>query len=394
MTIACPKCGRAHALPDGSSDNKRLFFLCSQCKHKVVVDGRKKFVTGTVGTAAVRETSTKPTLSFLLESTACLFSVPTFLMTLLFSLAGFLLVGVVLFVVVRNISFFSSAPALLAAVIGITAFLVIYGYSILLYLIAKVRYYLIDHPSAGATDWKFILFDLPEDAITLLLLFVCVPLVTAAVAVPVHFMGKWGFLYTGFAFPVLLCLSLIGILLFVFFRTVPAIIAGKSFYIRQSIASLITFVLREALNIPVYLILIDLITFVISMFVLSFLWLASFLSLAGLGSLLYPTFIGQIKAEIPAGAEQFIALLASGTLSFPVKAGIILLALFFVLTALTASSFIITVRQNLTAQACWIMHTNPGKSVPRYITLLIIAALAAVLFFVFTLLPFIRLFAR
>lgn len=393
MTIACPKCGRAHALPDGSSDNKRLFFLCSQCKHKVVVDGRKKFVTGTVGTAAVRETSPKPAISHILDSTACLFSVPSFLLTLLFSLAAFLLIGVVSFVVVRNISFFTANPAILAAVIGTTAFLVLYGYSVLLYLIAKIRYYLIDHPSAGATDWKFILFDLPEDAVTLLLLFVCVPLIIAAISAPVYFLGEWGVLYSGFAFPVLLCFSFVCILLFAFFRTIPAIIAGKSFYIRQSIASLISFVLREALNIPVYLILIDLITFVVSVFVLSFVLLAAFLSLAGLGSLLDPSFAGQLKTGIPAGAAQLIGLLSSGTLSFPVKTGIILLALFLLLTVLTASSFVITVRQNLTAQACWIMHTNPGKSVPRYITLLIIAGLG-VIFFGFTIFPFIRLLAH
>lgn len=394
MTIACPKCGRAHALPDGLSDNKRLFFLCSQCKHKVVVDGRKKFVTGTVGTAAVRESSPRPALSSLLESTACLFSVPSFLLTALFSLASFLLVAIVSFVVVRNISVLISYPAVLAAICAITAFLVLYAFSILFYLIAKIRYYLIDHPSTGATDWKFIFFDLQDDAPVLLVFFVCVPLVLAAVAIPVYFLGKWGVFYSGFAFPVLLCLFFICIILFAFFRIIPAIIAGKSFYFKQTVASLTSFMLREALNIPVYLILIDLITFAVSVFVLSFFWIAAFLSLGGLGALLDPSFVGQIKTSLPAGTAQFFGLLASGTLSFPVKAGIILIALFLLLAVLAASSFIVTVRQNLTAQACWIMHTNPGKSVPKFITILFIIAFAVLCLLGFTLLPLVRLFAH
>ena len=395
MTIACPKCGRAHTLPDGSSDNKRIFFLCSQCSHKVIVDGRKHFTTGTQGTVSFRETEPRPTLSSIIESTACLFSAPSFLLSLVFSFASFLILAVVSLAVMKNISFLLSNPALLAGIAAVTFFVLMYASIILFYLIAKIRYFKADHPFAETIDWKFITFDLPDDSLTLLLFFVCVPCAAVLVLLPVYALNEWGLLYTGFALILFVPLSLLCVLFSLFFRIIPAVVAGKALYLRQSISSLCAFALREALNIPVYLILVDLITFVVSLAVLSLFFLTVFMSLAGFSLLLDPALTAQIKAGLSSASFTGIAgIAAAAGLSFPVKAGFILILLVLLIAVISVYSFILTIRQNLIAQACWIMYSNPGKSVPRYVTILIISAIALILMGAFTFLPFLKSLSR
>jgi DNA-directed RNA polymerase subunit RPC12/RpoP len=395
MTIACPKCGRAHTLPDGSSDNKRIFFLCSQCSHKVIVDGRKHFTTGTQGTVSFRETEPRPTISSIIESTACLFSAPTFLLSLVFSLASFLFLSVVSFAVIKNISFLLTNPALLAGIGAVTFFTITYVSIILFYLIAKIRYFKADHPFADTIDWKFITFDLPEDSLTLLLFFVCVPLAALLILLPVYALNEWGLLYTAFALILFVPLVFFCVLFSAFFRVIPAVVAGKALYLRQTISSLFSFAFREALNIPVYLILIDLISFVISLAVLSLFFITVVVTIAGFSLVLDPSLTAQIRAGVSSASFTGIAGIAAiAGLSFPVKAGLVIISLVLLLVIIAVYSFILTIRQNLIAQACWIMYSNPGKSVPRYVMILIMSAIALTMMGAFTFLPFLKLLSR
>ena len=394
MTIACSKCGRVHTLPEGASDNKRLSFFCSQCGHRVVVDGRRNFVAGTTGTASFKEAAASPSISSLLESTSCLFSVQTFLVSTLFSIVAFLLLSSVSFVIVKNASFFLSNRLILALLGATTAALLIYGYGIVLYLIAKIRYYKIDHPHEESVDWKFILFDFHEDSITLFVFFVCIPFLVLLLSLPVCLLDDGGILYSGLAFPFIMPLALFCVILFTFLRIVPAALAAKALYFRQAVSSLKKFAIREALHIPVYAVLIDMIASLISLIVLSFFWLAIFATLAVFASFLDPSITGQFKTLASSGFLQLSGISAMSDISFAAKAGTLLIAFFLLVSVLLSFSFVITVRQNLTAQACWIMYSNPGKSIPKYVLVLIFTACALVFASMLWTLPFVRLLFR
>jgi hypothetical protein len=119
------------------------------------------------------------------------------------------------------------------------------------------------------------------------------------------------------------------------------------------------------------------------------------MSLAGFSLLLDPSLTAQLKAGLSSASLAGLAgILAAASLSFHVKAGIILILFVLLITVLAVYSFIMTIRQNLIAQACWIMYSNPGKSVPRYITILFISAIALVLMGMFTFLPFLKIISR
>ena len=394
MTIACSKCGRVHTLPEGASDNKRLSFFCSQCGHRVVVDGRRNFVAGTTGTASFKEADVSPSISSLLESTSCLFSVQTFLVSALFSIAAFLLLSSVSLFIVKNAAFFFSNHLILVLLCASTAVLLIYGYSIVLYLIAKIRYYKIDHPHEESVDWKFILFDFQEDSVTLFVFFICIPILILFLALPVCLLDDGGILYSGLAFPFIVPLALFCVVMFTFLGIVPAALAGKALYFRQAVSSLKKFAVREALHIPVYAMLIDMITSLVSLVMLSFFWLAVFATFAILGSLFDPSFSGHFKTFASSGFLQLSGISAISDVSFSMKAGTLLIAFFLVVSVLLSFSFVITVRQNLTAQACWIMYSNPGRSIPKYVLVLIFAACALIFMCMLWMFPFFRLLFR
>ena len=377
MIVSCPKCGRDHTLPAGSAENKRFYFHCSNCHNKIVIDGRKQFASVFSGTFPLTKGNVLPTISSIVDSVACFFSLTAYLLNWIFSLFVFLVSLSIYYIFLKNTSLISVHPRISFIVLFLIALIIAYVYSILIYFIAKARFFKIDHPAAEKLDWHFILFDFQEDALSLLIFAAGLPVLFSILLIPVYAAGDYSFIYSAVFFPFLFIVIFLQLIIFFLFRYIPAIIASKSLYPRHMIVYVFSFIKREIINIPLYLIIIDLLTFAVSGVIFIFFFSSITLILSGISVLSVPEILPVIKCNLHTSIPMILSGSVNDTiLPFHIKAGMIITLFFFLLSILSFVSFVSTVRLTLSSQSCWIMSSNPGRSVPRYIIIFFILGLS------------------
>jgi len=376
MNIKCPKCGREHSLPDNSSDNKRIYFFCTQCRHKIVIDGRKNFIAGTTGTLTFKEEAPLPTVTDILDILPRFFKPSSFIMSLVFAVSSIIIVLLTCLLLFKNIDFFTQHTVALILAAGCSLSVILFSYTLLLYFISKIQFYTIDHPFDETLDWKFILFDFSEDAAVLFIISVGILISASAIMVPAILLESWGLLYAGILFPVIFAAFLFLITAAILHRFIPAVVASRSLYPNQTIFQMVRFFIREIINIPFYLIIVDLVSCFIFLILGSLFFGALALTSAGIAAAAGSSSLEQIKTIV----LSLPVLFTSGSASFmdavpgQITAGIFTILFFFFIFALCFWGLMLNIKQSLITQACWIMQNNPAHSIPKYAIILALCA--------------------
>ncbi|MDA3899914.1 MAG: hypothetical protein PF637_05275 [Spirochaetes bacterium] len=360
MNVTCNKCGKMHSLPDKAASNNKIYFFCSKCSHKIIVDTRSG------STEQLKYYSTVD-YTALFNGLFTFFNWPSLLLTALFMTGSLILAVIAGIIVSRNSTTFMTNPGL-ATVLGIFFFMLLFFLRNLnLYFTTKISAYRNAHPHKIGLNWKEINFDFGEDWLTL---FICsiVPVLLLAIAVvPVSLFNFYGVLYTGLLFPIIFILSLITIPLLFSNRLWTAIIGTGSFFVRDGLAELLRFAKKEYVEIPFYVIIIT----AISKFFI-FLFTSIFLAVLSVSVILPVVFISpEVKGFLlSAGSSQAAAL--------PDHVGLGLVILFAVvaLIVILFVSFCDNFIQALYVRAVQIMRLNPEESFSRPVMLVIMVLIS------------------
>jgi hypothetical protein len=197
------------------------------------------------------------------------------------------------------------------------------------------------------------------------------------VLAPVAFLDTGWVLYAGFFYPVIVALAVILVLAQYTKGMLFAFIAMKDGSVAERIRGIFQFLGRENVNIPFYMILINIVSSFFSLLLILILTGAIMLTLAvvavlaGLGG---QGLVGQLLSQ------NFAALTSILRADMPLwtQAGIVLVTVFSYLLVLAAAAYCVVLYQTLTVVAVTIMESNPGRSVNR-VALLVCMALPAAL---------------
>ena len=369
MEVRCNRCSKNHTIPDSSVTNRRIYFFCSQCGHKIIVNGENSFAHHH-GSPQISEHKPLPAFNNILDAVSFSFNPIIILMSFVFSISAFTLLFFFAVVFFKEISFFPEYRTLSITLIVIVLTAVSYGYSILLYLISKFQMRKSETNETGV-NWEFILFDLKDDYKTILFFSVLLPLVFSLLILPVYFLGEYGFTYAAVVSPFIFVLAIAILFSLLLYNLIPSIIASESLSTRESIITVFLFVRRELINIPFYLFTSQIIHLFI-LCIMFFLFSSAFiLTLAGISYAMDPVLqtnafgsLISLKSVITSGLQ-----FPYGIDSITVECAILLFFIFIILQFLF--SFSISLYQSLIAQSCWIMNKNRENSVPKNAILII-----------------------
>jgi DNA-directed RNA polymerase subunit RPC12/RpoP len=376
MEVKCNRCSKEHSIPDSSIAQRRIYFFCSQCGHKIIVNGKKSFVKSP-SFPRLREHKALPGIKNILGAIPFSFNPISVMMSFIFSISAFTLLFLFALMYYKQIAFFGEYP-----VIGIFAAIVLlgaiyYGFSILLYLISKLQMKKSETGETGPVNWEFLLFDFKDDCTALLFFSILLPLLFLILLSPIYFLNNYGFIYAAIFSPILFVCAFLTIFSLLLYNFVPAIIASKSLSPLESIINVFLFVRRELINIPFYLCASQIVYFFISSILLFLFGSAIALSLFGIFSMLDPALKANILVFL-VSLKSFVAGVPLADGLGHVAAGTVLLIFFLILFLQVLFSYTITLHQSLIAQSCWIMDKNREKSVPGNAVLIILAILVLI----------------
>jgi hypothetical protein len=363
-----------HTISDDSMGSQKVYFFCSRCGHKVILQGQDS--SSTVASDDVYPVNLpKPTLKNILDAVPEMFNATTFLMSLIYYIFASIIIFLSGIFVFREYAILIDYPAFLVVLIGLILALLLYGYNILIYFISKLRYNKIINKRNSRIDWEFILFDFREDAWVLFILSIGITIVTILVLTPVFWLSEYGLIYGALIYPVALVLVILCVVVAILRDFIPAIIALNSLPVFSAIARMIRFVFREIVNIPFYIAATSVIYFFISSILTFILGGSIFATAAAIVTLSGSAALKAFQnIQLSQGNQAFSALQgAAGTLSsnFPVS---LIVLLFFVFVAVVMLlSLLVNIRQSLIAQSCWLMEENPGHSVSKKAILIVLS---------------------
>ncbi|MBN1500233.1 MAG: hypothetical protein JW982_08760 [Spirochaetes bacterium] len=364
MEISCTECGKQHNIPDTAIDNKKIFFYCNSCGHKIIVDNRKNFVKqpgSRKELPVIADILSGIPLAFNFNSIllSCVYAILFLMTALLFSI----IFGKNLQNLIKN-----PVPLIISGVIffGIFYFL----FLILLYYISKIAYFRMLNPGYKRLDWNFINFDVKEDSVVLFTIYIFSLVIFSVLTLPVIYLSKGGVIYTGILFPVFYIIAFIVTFSLIFINYIPAIIASKSQYISDSFSEIISFFRTEFLNIPVYTIIINILSAIVYAIVNFFITLPLVFTggillilLGGDSKTALMGFFSRIAAKYTGAADQFPAVSSDVTL------GAIFIIIFLLVFFVFLWSLMISISQTLYTKAVFIMQKNPEHSINRNIYL-------------------------
>ncbi|MGL4370744.1 MAG: hypothetical protein ACRCUT_13895 [Spirochaetota bacterium] len=384
MNVKCSQCGREHSLPDDASDNKRIYFYCSGCRRKIVVDGRKNFIAGTSGSIAFKEEVPPPMISDILDIIPRFFRLSSFALTLVFGISFLIITVLAGVIAAKNAGFFLSHLPVLFIAAGFFFSLLVFLFNLLLYFISKIQNYYEDRPDIDFLDWKFILFDLPEDSITFLILSVCSGFFISLLLFPLSLLESGGVLYTALIFPLMFAWTIFLLVTGFLFPFIPAFIAERSLPVKQSFIQILRFFKKEILTLPFYFLAAKTVYLVVAFISISFFSVAVILPAAGAVSLINSSVPDQLKTlvfSLPAVMTTGFSAIPDSVSSLVTGGAIAFSAVFFILLILLWA-FLVNINQALAAKACRIMTANPSSSIskPVMLTILILLGLFLMLF--------------
>ncbi len=364
MNISCNNCGKVHSVPDDIISNKKVYFFCSSCRHKIIVDSRTKITekTGDILSLANFTDIFNGLFSF--------FNWPGLLISMLQIIVSVLILGICGQLFYKNITFFAQnieVAVFLAFCIGL---LIIYTRSLTLYYISKVQFFHFHHPEKKHIDWKSIHFDLEEDWITLLFYTCAALMVLFLIIVPLPYLRSFSIFYAGIFFPVFFAATLLIILAVILFRFLPAILSAGSFFVKDGIKEVYSFVIREYAQMPFYWIVITVITKFFGFLFFGIYSAVMFLS----GTVIFTFMSGEGKNSL---MHFFRSLpnVRSARDSIPsyVSLGAVILLIMIFLSMVLFFAFMDNFIQSLYVKSVSVMNKNPKESFNRYAVFVILA---------------------
>ncbi len=368
MEISCPHCSQKYHLPQEKVDDRRVYFFCENCGHRIVIDRKRE---GWFSFLPLKEEPL--TVTNLFDGIFLSFNkknvIFTYLVLLLFSLFG----GIFALIVRGNIDFFGRHLFLSGFVLYLLVLAGIWLFDLHLYFISKNINNNIE--TGNNAPYRDFLQDFKMDFSSLFTVSIGLFLVFSILLFPVYLMkSHFGFVYTGFFSGLLLVLGILFIISAYFRDLLIAFIAMKPLTFRETIRSLLKFTAVENINIPVYSFLNGVISGFLSMVVFFIAGSAAFIILWSATAFLAPELAGELKnftgnfSAVPEAADSLWS-------------GIILGILFSSLVLLFIAAWLINLIQAIAVTAIRIMSSNPGHSIHRgvMLTVMTVTVLAIIL---------------
>jgi len=363
MRVVCNQCSHEHTIPDENIRNKKVYFYCKNCAHKIVIAGQadhyETFNTPTVSTRPIL------TIEHIFDAVPRFFNINSFLISFLFFIFT-LIAGATTALVITNQSIASDYPVIIFICLALSVLILLYVYSFILYTISKIHYYKLSNPSSKHIDWKYVFFDIKEDALVLFIFSSGIQFLALLLLIPVYFLHEYGVTYSSVLFiPILMCVLFV-IITAILHDFIPSIIAIPSLSISQHFCYVLRYLRREIINLPIYIVSIAVIGGIVSGIITALVSgavLFSFSAIAFLSGISFKSTVAQI---IPSIVQVFSSSNSkSSVVPDYLSVSMIILAIFIFLIIISLISLLFNLRIALVAQSCWIMNETPEHSVPR-----------------------------
>lgn len=365
MNIRCTQCGHIHSISDDKVANRKFYFFCQHCAHKISVSPSSQDLTvpAEAQSSPVEFTNWKD----LFSSIPVFFSIRGISVALMFYLFLVLVVSVSIAATLKHPEFFLSHRQLSLFLLFFAAFFLLFSRNLMHYYVAKINFYKFSH-KGSPVDYNHIHFDFTDDFITILLYSMfccCIPLF---LLFPIYFLQEWGVLAGGILFPVFIFLSLIAFILLLTGNYVTTYIASASRYPRDHFENFMIFLKQEWLFFPFF-----------SVIILSLRLLFAKITF-------FVTFVASISASMVlflllsyTGKQSLILfvhdLVGGAPFSFsPAGTGFLLCAFFTGVLVIVVLALNELFAQNLYAHAVFIMTRSPATSFDTASMLLLFAA--------------------
>lgn len=371
MEIKCIKCNQEFYLPDSETNNKKFFFYCSNCNHKIVIDRRNNQVTPEI---QIEGNEVKRTISNILSGIKDSFNIKGFLTSFIYILfvSIFLFTGALIFGF--NPDLLASNPKIIGFFGALLLIGIIYCGYLTQYIISKIYFIKLNGSQKKLSEE--LNFSFGTDALSIFLMTIATTISFVILLFPLIVISKHGLLYGGFIFPVLFFLIVIIQLFFLLGNLLPALLAYEFKPTPMAIKGIFKFLVRENLNIPVYGFVIKMIVLIVNLFLSGIVYIAIFFT-AGLSliSSMVPneklfTLSGALTA--PFAGTLAPALESITSISNADKVGLVIILFFVVIILLSFIAYIFNLTQCLATHAIQIIQTNPEKSIKRSVMLFII----------------------
>lgn len=359
MDIRCGKCNQKYHLPDDQVDDKRVYFFCENCGHRIVVNRKKE---------AWFSYHVPEPLSHgvdILEGIYLSFNRKNFFITFFLLLFWTCIFAIAALTASRTMTFFSTHIFLGGFIIFIMAMLFMWTFDVHLYLLSKNLFFRIK-------NGKNLIFsgaraDIVHDMPSLAFISMGIPAIFILVILPVYLMkSEFGAAYAGFFHGFMLVCALFILLILHCKNILMAFIALRPRSLVHTVGGFSRFLIVENINIPVYLGIISIVTLFFAGMI--FLLLAGALTVTTLtaGTMLpsllphsgiFPGFLGSgAFPSLPtAGLESADSLWS----------GLAMAGFWTYLFFLVFISYTVNLVQSLASVAMKIMESNPGKSLGR-----------------------------
>jgi len=379
MNIKCNKCGKLHNLPSSSVDNRKIFFYCSSCGHKVIVDNRKD-QSVTDKSVVLKNDSyeecgkSAPTLFWydICSAVGSFFSYAGVMIALIYSLFASIVFLLVITLFAKNKEYFFDNSAVGIIIFAVVFIAVYYLYNLVLYIISKIFLYRISNKSSEKLNWNCITFDIREDSVVIAIVIIGLVIAVSLALIPISFLDTYSVLYSGLMLPIISPLFIMLITSILLKEFIPAVIASRSGFIKDGLKDLFGFFIREFKAIPLYMIIVKLLNAFFSGIILM-LFVFPFIISVSVVSGLFNTYT---KSKI---IQYFIANISPDKVistdgGFPVHIGfgVILFTLFVYFLILFLWALLLNLKQAIVVNAVYIMQKNPRNSMDNKTILTII----------------------
>lgn len=356
MDINCGKCDQKYHIPDYRIDDKRLFFICEKCGHKIVIE-RKKDPWFSFRPL----TSESPSACDILDGIFLSFNRKSFLMSFVFLAVIGAVISLFTFISMENREFFISNSLFYFICSFFVSMIAIFAFDLNLYLVSKNFIHIIKNESD--IKLKHANGEIKNDIKTVFIFSAGILSLIMLLLVPLLPLKSYGAVYAGVMFPLIYIFVVISAVLFVFKNFIYAIVASRSRSFSVTARSILKFIIVENINLPLYMVIIKFIFIFFSAVVLFFAALPMLIcaSVAGFAT---GSFSGLNSLQ-----AMSVKLFSDGGYSSYGKFGLVLFVLFSVLILVSAAAYLVNLAQALFVSAYCIIESNPGRSVNRWVSI-------------------------
>lgn len=372
MDVLCSSCSHEHHIPDDAAEDKRIYFYCTSCGNKIVVDGRKNVTPPSSTPSQIIEQKPLISVSSIVDSIPSFFNITSIVISMLFFTMSSLLCAIPVVIACKKPVFIAEHMVIYIVICSFIFLLILFGFLCIQYLLSKIHLFKIYNPGKHQIDWDFILFDFNDDVIGFLFISFLLPLATLVTILPAIFAGSFSINYLSLIYPVTSVLIGIIALYITAGGYFPAIVAWFSLDPLQSHKQVWKTIFREVVNLPVHYICINTVFSFIGSIITCF-----------ITAVIVSTGCIFLATQLPGFVNSFFTK-GNGSLSISsifgglvhsssggIGFGVYFLLIFLYLLLVFLFSVLLTLHQSLITKSVQIINENPKNSVSRPVALLV-----------------------